>query len=878
MRSMAKVHFMLAVAILTLGCGPDFTGVEATLNGDAGSSGMSSEPVPVTKHTGGSSAIRESSVGGSGRAAEDLETGGFGTAGNAGVSNVSGSSSTGGLPETTEGGSAGVPGTATGGVPDSSTGGANNASGGSSKSSGGSSGESTGGVSGHSTGGTLESVGGSSEVSTGGTKASTGGVPSATGGSPVEATGGTFDETGGFSEATGGVPSETGGTSGSTGGAAPSSVCIPNQTSCDGNTLRTCSSDGLSISEEVCPVGCADGACYGVCEPGITECDGIDLATCNSDGEWDYSDCLFSCLEGACSGECVPGDTQCSTDGSALTCTDLGVWELEEECQFVCTDGACTGSCDPKNTQCADGTVQTCSASGNWEHSEVCPFVCTNGACSGECAPGEVGCDGTAVITCDSAGSWVETEVCPAICEDGACTGDCAPGTTQCNGIELQLCDSDASWTHTTDCPYACDAGACTGICVPGDTRCADGTTVENCNNLGQWTSSEVCPFVCIDGACDGECVPGETRCSDEVSLETCGTDGYWTAPEACPEAEWGMGQEAVCSAGVCGVQCFENSEDCDGDPSNGCEAFLDTDELNCRECGHSCDGTPCTDYMCGSKTVYWAPDGTQIDVPSLAVSPNGDLHWSQSDGSVRNMSGILASNQGYAHRLSFAENGDLCWMATATILGQTQTAIRCRETSLYEPVALGSLTQADAVKMVATNDYVFVGMGFVDRFDRDTGDKVEFRPVGTETNFYRVHEGFLYTARSLNVNDIVRQPIEGGSVETVVDNQDNIWFMEIHGDYLTWFNHGGGYSLWSLNLVTGDRHELLTGIPIGSFDSDSEFAYYHPSNTSGLYRVPLNGGDPQQIATANPSNFIVSDSHIYWVTNPYERINQVVK
>jgi len=38
---------------------------------------------------------------------------------------------------------------------------------------------------------------------------------------------------------------------------------------------------------------------------------------------------------------------------------------------------------------------------------------------------------------------------------------------------------------------------------------------------------------------------------------------------------------------------------DCDGDPSNGCEADLSTDADNCRACGHGCASANAAMAMC---------------------------------------------------------------------------------------------------------------------------------------------------------------------------------------------------------------------------------------------------------------------------------------
>ncbi len=57
----------------------------------------------------------------------------------------------------------------------------------------------------------------------------------------------------------------------------------------------------------------------------------------------------------------------------------------------------------------------------------------------------------------------------------------------------------------------------------------------------------------------------------------------------ACCRAPLGTVRNA-CSAGVCEPTCAEGFGDCDGDPSNGCEAQLD-DDAHCGSCTRPCLG-----------------------------------------------------------------------------------------------------------------------------------------------------------------------------------------------------------------------------------------------------------------------------------------------
>jgi hypothetical protein len=47
-------------------------------------------------------------------------------------------------------------------------------------------------------------------------------------------------------------------------------------------------------------------------------------------------------------------------------------------------------------------------------------------------------------------------------------------------------------------------------------------------------------------------------------------------------------------------LECEPGRGDCDGDPSNGCEVDLRSDELHCGICGDACpSGAKCKDAVC---------------------------------------------------------------------------------------------------------------------------------------------------------------------------------------------------------------------------------------------------------------------------------------
>ena len=146
----------------------------------------------------------------------------------------------------------------------------------------------------------------------------------------------------------------------------------------------------------------------------------------------------------------------------------------------------------------------------------------------------------------------------------------CAMDEKQCDGKCVKVYDPayGCSPTSCTPCtPYtngtaACSAGACAlGTCNSGFKNC-DGNDTNGCEvNI----SND--PMQC--GACGAPCV----------------------VPNAT----------AACTNGACTVgSCNSGWTDCNNDPTDGCEANLQHDPMNCGACGTTCPGQlECTSGSC---------------------------------------------------------------------------------------------------------------------------------------------------------------------------------------------------------------------------------------------------------------------------------------
>jgi hypothetical protein len=227
-----------------------------------------------------------------------------------------------------------------------------------------------------------------------------------------------------------------------------------------------------------------------------------------------------------------------------------------------------------------------------------------------------------------------------AACVAGSCTLACAAGFANCDGLLANGCEVDTRTArdHCGACgaacvfanaSAACVAGAC-GIagCAPGFGDCdrvaANGceaslTTAERCGACGRTctVASPVCDGAA--GACVSGCRAGEIRCGD--ACVNAGTDAMNCG--ACGVRCAIPNGLARCAAGACAVgSCAEGFGDCDGSPTNGCEADLRTDPANCGRCGSrpsevcngvddTCDGVVDEGFRAsGIGTTYGALQG----------------------------------------------------------------------------------------------------------------------------------------------------------------------------------------------------------------------------------------------------------------------------
>ena len=232
---------------------------------------------------------------------------------------------------------------------------------------------------------------------------------------------------------------------------------------------------------------------------------------------------------------------------------------------------ACTlGSCTVPSFGFRDEAVNDDGGLG--EGGQIAPDAhCSNGAqdqnetgvdCGGGCAPCAPGSGCVQNTDCDS-----------SVCENSSCSQPtCSDGVR--NGDETE---KDCGGSR---CPKCAPGQAC-----KADTDCSSNT----CTN-------HLCALTCLDGKgdCDGD-ITNDCEANLQTDAMHCGD-----CATACSLAH----ASSACSAGKCVIgKCTAPYEDCDGDPSNGCETNTSADAGNCGGCGTACgaiNGTPyCANSVC---------------------------------------------------------------------------------------------------------------------------------------------------------------------------------------------------------------------------------------------------------------------------------------
>lgn len=630
------------------------------------------------------------------------------------------------------------------------------------------------------------------------------------------------------------------------------------------------------------------GGGAGPCTDGALGCAGHTPQTCKS-GAWVLSDTTCtgltpSCLDGACVA-CSPGARDCGAS-TPRVCDEKGAWQYEAPCAGetpVCAAGTCV-ACSPGDVACRGVGVETCDANGAWQPTTACLFGCSNASCTGVCVPGATRCNGDTPEICDTAGAWQAGETCEGVkplCLDGACV-ECSPGAAQCEGNIRQSCDATGTLHDEETCPFTCSNGACSGLCVPGSKQC-NGKTAQTCKDDGTWADEEACLYLCTAGECTGQCSPGSVTCLSPSSPGTCDAEGAWQSPGACPQPTPDCVQgSCTCAIGhtTCGNECVD----------------LQTNNLHCGACGHSCDGGACTAGVCqgvvlaaaqarpiglalGGGYVYFTSStaGTVSRVPVtggpveiIATGQSGpqgiavdaaQVYWTNPAGSNTVMradiTGALPATpivmaSGQAGPLGIAVDATHAyWTSTGGLVSKTPLDA----VSPMAPTVLcsGALQPADIstpLGLALDGPYAYFTNGF---FGLTTATVVRVQRANAATSLCEVmvRGQTRPTGVALDASNMYWTSWAAAGTDTVSSCQK------------------GAYCntptvLASLQQMPSGatNHQMIT--------ADGPYLYWGNGGEAKVMRVPVAGGAVKALYTnqTGPTAVVLDANHIYWTTN----------
>ena len=322
--------------------------------------------------------------------------------------------------------------------------------------------------------------------------------------------------------------------------------------------------------------------------------------------------------------QCPAGYTTCPLssfrcDVNLLTdrnnCGACGVVcpKMSKGASFECVDGECVMSCHIEElADDCDGIVDNgCETSiVDDDNCRTCGNKCPAGTpcvdrgfydigCG--CKKGEIYCPDKFPPCLDASSDDMNCGACDRVCEptkDGSLPPypntyyGCIKG--ECGGIKCTEYRGDCDGKAENGCETVVktneNCGGCGLSCQPG----------QECRYLLLFAQPPMlmcmCPAgqtFCSVGEIDG--IPAGTCYDLKSDNEACG---------ACGNVCSGDGSKK-CVYGVCRLNCFQGTADCNGNEADGCEVNTSSDPDNCGGCGNKCDavsGQACVGGRCVVK------------------------------------------------------------------------------------------------------------------------------------------------------------------------------------------------------------------------------------------------------------------------------------
>jgi hypothetical protein len=307
------------------------------------------------------------------------------------------------------------------------------------------------------------------------------------------------------------------------------------------------------------------------------------------------SDCVGNAAQNGCElgfGDC-DGVAANGCETSLRTLSDCGACGVscgQAGSQASCEAGKCTFTgCAEGFADCGSGCI---SLAGDPAHCGACDNVCPSATAS-KCAGGR--CTSVTCTAGHADCNGKASDACEAdlglVATCGSCDVHCGPyanGTAGCSGEQCTLTCSDGF----ADCNKNRDDGCETDLAQV--TSC--GACGMSCASLPHVASAQCAAGACTQLVCEsgfGDC-DGNPANGCEQALNT--NDHCGTCAGTCSPAN----ATGSCQSGSCAISaCADRYDDCDGQVGNGCEASLDS-SATCGGCKNACQGgTVCQNGGC---------------------------------------------------------------------------------------------------------------------------------------------------------------------------------------------------------------------------------------------------------------------------------------
>ncbi|AKT43347.1 hypothetical protein [Chondromyces crocatus] len=327
---------------------------------------------------------------------------------------------------------------------------------------------------------------------------------------------------------------------------------------------------------------------------------------------------------------------------------------------------------------------------------------------------------------------------------------------------------------------------------------------------------------------------------------------------------------------------CPDGFEDCDGDPTNGCEVEFASDLANCGACFSVCLGASatCSGGECSGVTEL---AGLQGEPNHLAVDGT-NLYWtSVTDvnlGEVRQMpkQGGAVLNLGVDQPLpgAIAVNATSVFWANLNSPVINRATIGIPDAGLFAQDA-GALwgIAADAEAVYWTRDDGELANSGIVRAPLNGGAHTLIVP-GSETPYAIAIDSTSVYWTDRSAGQVLKAPLTGGTPEILAETQPQPYSIAVDAAHVYWTNRacspGGGQAVDCVMRVRKDGMDQPVSLADGqsvpySIAVDGQHVYWTDAGLQRVLRTPVEGGAIETLASTQAGlvHMVIDDTHVYW-------------